>query len=94
MPMALPAVGPKPGTTLKTPSGMPASQASSANRIAVSGDCSAGFRTTELPVASAGANFHVAISIGKFHGTTAPTTPIGSRVIMASWPGPVGAISS
>ena len=33
-----------------------------------SGVCSAGFRTTQLPAASAGASFQVAISIGKFHG--------------------------
>ena len=31
---------------------------------------------------------------GKFHGRTAPTTPIGSRMIMPSASRPVGAIES
>src|ERR1035441_8564056 len=30
--------------------------------------CSAGLRTTQLPVVSAGPSFHAAISSGKFHG--------------------------
>ncbi len=76
-PSAWPAVSPKPGSTLNTPSGMPASAASSARRMAVSGDCSAGFRITELPAASAGEIFQQAISSGKFHGTTQATTPDG-----------------
>jgi hypothetical protein len=38
-----------------------------ASRI-VAGVCSAGLSTTQLPAASAGASFHVAISSGKFHG--------------------------
>ena len=33
-----------------------------------SGVCSAGLRTTQLPAASAGASFQVAIRIGKFQG--------------------------
>src|SRR5690606_481778 len=68
-PRAAPAVGPKPGTTLRMPSGRPASVASRATRRAVSGDCSAGLRTTALPTARAGAIFHIAIISGKFHGT-------------------------
>ena len=91
---ARPAVAPNPGTTFRTPSGTPASRASSASRSAESGDCSAGFSTTELPMASAGASFHVAISSGKFHGTTAPITPKGTRRTMARSRPPVGAISS
>ena len=91
---ALPAVCPKPGTTLNTPSGRPASTASSATRSAVSGDFSDGLSTSELPLASTGPIFHDAMSSGKFHGTMAPTTPMGSRVIMASAFGPVGATSS
>lgn len=35
---------------------------------AVSGVCSAGFKTSVQPAASAGPNFHAAISRGKFHG--------------------------
>ena len=48
---------------------------------AVSGVTEAGFRTTALPSASAGAIFHIACSSGKFHGVMAPTTPIGSRSV-------------
>ncbi len=91
---ALPAVWPKPGTTLNTPVGSPASEASSARRIAVSGDFSDGFRTNELPAASAGPIFHAAMISGKFHGTIAATTPTGSRVTSASASCPVGATSS
>ena len=57
--------------------------ASSPRRSALSGDCSAGLSTTLLPVASAGATFQAAMCSGKFHGTTAATTPKGSRVTMA-----------
>ena len=42
------------------------------------GVCSAGFNTTQLPAASAGASFHAAIRMGKFHGMIWPTTPSGS----------------
>ena len=93
-PSAWPAVSPKPGTTCRTPSGIPASVASSASRRTLSGDCSAGLRTTLFPVASAGPSFHEAIRSGKFHGTTAPITPRGSRTIETCASGPVGAISS
>jgi hypothetical protein len=63
-------------------------------RIAVSGDFSEGFRMKELPAASAGPIFHAAMMSGKFHGTTAATTPIGSRVTSASASWLVGATSS
>ncbi|MDT4848904.1 hypothetical protein FQZ97_830100 [compost metagenome] len=63
-PSACPACAPSPGTTLKTPAGMPASAASSASRSAVNGDCSAGLRMTLLPAASAGATFQLPISSG------------------------------
>ena len=42
------------------------------------GVCSAGFSTTQLPAASAGAIFQDAISSGKFQGMIWPTTPSGS----------------
>ena len=67
--------------TLKAPGGRPASASSSANISAVSGVTEAGFRTTALPSASAGAIFHMACSSGKFHGVIAPTTPTGSRSV-------------
>ena len=49
----------------------------SASTSAVSGVVSAGFSTTVLPHARAGAIFHAAISSGKFHGITWPATPNG-----------------
>ena len=78
---AAPAVLPYPGTTLSTPEGKPACSASSPMRSAVSGVSSAGLRTTVQPQASAGATFHMLIISGKFQGTMAPTTPIGSRTV-------------
>src|ERR1039458_9551315 len=60
-----PTTEPRPGKTWNTCSGIPASRASSPTRIAVSGVRSAGFRTTVLPAASAGAK---------------PQEAIGSRV--------------
>ena len=73
----LPASRPKPLTTLITPGGSRSSISSISTRIE-SGVCSAGFNTTALPAASAGASFHVAIKIGKFHGMISPITPSGS----------------
>ena len=43
----------------------------------MSGVVSAGFRTTVLPHASAGAIFHASIRSGKFHGTICAATPRG-----------------
>ena len=73
----LPASTPKPLTTFSTPGGSRSPISSSATRID-SGVCSAGFSTTQLPAASAGASFQVAISSGKFHGMICATTPSGS----------------
>ena len=50
----------------------------SSQTMMLAGVCSAGFSTTQLPAASAGASFHTAISSGKFHGMIWPTTPSGS----------------
>ena len=58
-----------------------------------SGDCSAVLRTTVQPAASAGANFQPPSVSGKFHGTTAATTPAGSRVTSDSSPSTVGVTS-
>ncbi|CAB4879831.1 unannotated protein [freshwater metagenome] len=73
-----PASGPVPTTTCKTPSGIPASSASSPSRIALNGVVSAGFNITVLPHANAGPSFQQAMSKGKFQGTIKPTTPSGS----------------
>ena len=51
----------------------------SAKASAVSGVNSAGFSTTVLPQASAGAIFQASISSGKFHGMICPQTPTGPR---------------
>ena len=45
---------------------------------------SAGLSTTQLPAANAGASFHAAIRIGKFHGMICPTTPSGFGIRLAS----------
>ena len=51
----------------------------SVSACAVAGVSEAGFMTTVLPKASAGALFHAGIAIGKFHGVISPNTPSGSR---------------
>jgi hypothetical protein len=63
----LPASTPNPLTTLITPAGNRSAINSITTRMP-SGVCSAGLSTTQLPAASAGASFQVAIRIGKFHG--------------------------
>jgi hypothetical protein len=68
------------GDDVHHPGGSSASRQISASSIAVSGVVSAGFSTTVLPHASAGAIFHAAISSGKFHGMICPQTPIGRGV--------------
>ena len=77
---ASPAVSPKPLTRLKTPSGTPASRKISAQSDADSGVNSAGFSTTVLPVASAGASFHDSSMKGVFQGVISPATPLGLRL--------------
>lgn len=46
---------------------------------ASSGDSGDGLRTTVQPVSRAGASLAAATNCGTFHGTTAATTPTGSR---------------
>ncbi len=70
-------VSPAPVTMFTTPGGSSASWITCASSSAVSGVVSAGFSTSVFPVASAGASFHAAISIGKFHGMIWPATPMG-----------------
>ena len=77
-----PTTGPSPGTTFSTPGGSPHSCAILANSSSVSGVCSSGLTTMVLPAASAGPIFHMASSSGKFQGTMAAHTPIGSRRTM------------
>ena len=74
-------VSPSPVSTFTVPGGNPASRQSSPSRSAVSGVCSAGFRISEQPAASAGEIFQTAISSGKFQGTIWAQTPTGSRSV-------------
>ena len=70
-------ISPGPVTMLTTPGGRSASWQTSAKRRADSGVVDAGFRTTVLPAARAGAIFHDSISSGKFQGMIWAATPSG-----------------
>ena len=63
----LPASTPNPLTTLTTPAGS-RSAINEMRYMIEAGVCSAGLSTAALPAAGAGASFHTAIRIGKFHG--------------------------
>ncbi len=63
----------------------------SASAAAVAGVGPAGFMTTVLPNARAGADFHAGIAMGKFHGVINPNTPTASRAVVTSTPGRVDA---
>src|SRR5881397_2934188 len=76
---ACPASAPEPVTTLNTPGGSPASSTASANRSTASGSCGAGFTTTVLPMASAGATLPAMLVSGKLYGVMHATTPTGCR---------------
>src|SRR5260221_12997297 len=80
-----------PWTTLKTPSGTPASFNSSAVQIDADGSFSDGLRTKVLPQASAGAHIHMGTMTGKLNGVIPATTPSGGRIEETS--GPVDACS-
>ena len=69
-----------PWTTLKTPSGTPASFSSSAVRSDAEGSFSDGFRTNVFPQASAGAHIHIGTIAGKLNGVIPATTPSGCRI--------------
>ncbi len=67
---AAPVLAP-PVTTLTTPSGIPASPRSSANRSVEVGVTSDGLMTTVLPAARAGKSFHASRPSGVFQGVIA-----------------------
>ena len=69
-----------PCTTLKTPSGSPASCRSSAVRTDADGSFSDGLRMNAFPQASAGAHIHMGTIAGKLKGVIPATTPIGWRI--------------
>ena len=79
-------------TTLNTPAGMSVFSATSRpRRVAFHGVSGAGLSTHVFPVARIWAILLIVTSNGKFHGTIAPTTPIGSfhtqRCDMPAMPG-------
>lgn len=67
------------GRMLSTPSGSPASVAISARMYESRGVSGEGLRMTAQPASSAGPSLAAAVNCGTFHGTTAATTPTGSR---------------
>ena len=69
-----------PCTTLKTPSGTPASFSSSAVYTDAEGSFSEGLSTNVLPHASAGAHIHMGTIAGKLNGVMPATTPSGWRI--------------
>jgi len=69
-----------PWTTLKTPSGRPASFSSSAVSIEAEGSFSDGFSTKVFPQAIAGAHIHMGTIAGKLNGVIPATTPSGCRI--------------
>src|SRR5258706_14577220 len=72
-----PASAPNPCTMLRTPAGIPASNANSPKRAADSGDSSLILSTAVLPKASAGATFQVEVMNGTFQGEINAHTPTG-----------------
>jgi hypothetical protein len=69
-----------PCTTLKTPSGSPASFSSSATKVDADGSFSDGFKTNVFPHAIAGAHIHIGTIAGKLNGVIPATTPSGWRI--------------
>ena len=69
---------PSPGSSEIAPAGTPASRSARTTTKPHPGDCSAGLRTTALPVARPADTIPMGIAIGKFHGAMTPTTPRGS----------------
>ena len=73
---------PCPVTTLKTPGGKPTSSKTRANSSIGAEACSEALRTTVLPAARAGPILTATRKSCEFQGTTAATTPSGSRRVI------------
>ena len=71
-------VSPSPGSSAIASGGTPASRSARTTIQPHAGDCSAGLRTTALPVARPAAVIPIGIAIGKFHGAMTATTPRGA----------------
>ncbi len=80
---ASPTSGPEPVTTFTTPGGTPAASRASAMRRTESGSCGAGFTTTVLPMARAGAILPAGLAQGLLYEVTQVTTPTGWRTARA-----------
>ena len=78
---------PAAATRAAMPRRIRAACAISARIKAGRGHCGGGFTMMLLPVARAGPGFHAPATVGKFHGTIAPTTPSGRRRTVPSTPG-------
>ena len=79
-----------PWTTLKTPSGTPASLSISARCTLADGSFSDGLSTNVLPHARATGNIHIGTIAGKLNGVIPAQTPIGSSRRMAVHTAPDG----
>ncbi len=75
-----------PWMMLSTPGGIPASRASSASSMGVSGSCSEGLRTNVLPQTMAMGNIHSGIMAGKLNGEIPAHTPMGWWMLYVSTP--------
>ncbi len=80
---ASPTVLSRPETTLTTPGGTPASSSAAAIPYTDSGSCGAGFTTTVLPIASAGATLPAGFAQGLLYEVMQVTTPTGWRTASA-----------
>jgi len=89
---AAPQEGPSPTTTFTTPSGRKRFRITAQARVA-KGASSDALMTTVFPATSAGAIFSMVSTSGTFQGTMAPTTPSGSRVVVAKTDGSKGSVS-
>src|SRR5918996_2406685 len=69
-----------PCTTLKTPSGTPASFSNSAVKTEADGSFSDGLSRNVFPQASAGAHIHMGTIAGKLKGVMPAQTPSGCRI--------------
>ena len=70
-----------PCTTVKTPSGRPASFHSCARKSDAEGSFSLGLRMNALPQATALAHIHSGTITGKLNGVIPATTPSGWRML-------------
>ena len=83
-----------PLTTLKTPSGNPASFNNSANLIEHEGSFSEGFKTKVFPQAIAIGNIHIGTIAGKLNGVIPAQTPKGCLIDQLSTFDPTFSVNS